>query len=41
MKGIIELGWILGGIVIGIITLISGVFRMIKGWMYKTKQCIV
>ena len=34
MKGIIELGWI----VIGGITLISGVFRMIKGWMYKTKQ---
>jgi hypothetical protein len=38
MKGIVELGWILGGIVIGGITLINGVFRIIKGWVYKTKQ---
>jgi hypothetical protein len=34
MKGIIELGWI----VIGGITLINGVFRIIKGWVYKTKE---
>jgi hypothetical protein len=34
MKAIVELGYIIGGIVIGLITIMSGVLGMVKIWRW-------